>query len=73
MNPIMLVFPAGIATSMAFHLPVGTPPNAIISGYAGIKTKYMVSFIVESGGDFVKNIPYLFYRLRLASYPRSLL
>uniref|UniRef100_A0A1I8Q5M1 Citrate transporter-like domain-containing protein n=2 Tax=Stomoxys calcitrans TaxID=35570 RepID=A0A1I8Q5M1_STOCA len=41
MNPIMLVFPAGIATSMAFHLPVGTPPNAIISGYAGIKSKYM--------------------------------
>lgn len=53
MNPIMLVFPAGIATSMAFHLPVGTPPNAIISGYAGIKTKYMVSFIVESGGGIL--------------------
>ncbi|KAI8117199.1 Protein I'm not dead yet [Lucilia cuprina] len=43
MNPIMLVFPAGIACSMAFHLPVGTPANAIIAGYAGIKSKYMAS------------------------------
>uniref|UniRef100_A0A1I8MKD2 Protein I'm not dead yet n=1 Tax=Musca domestica TaxID=7370 RepID=A0A1I8MKD2_MUSDO len=50
MNPIMLVFPAGIATSMAFHLPVGTPPNAIVAGYAGIKSKYMI--LEKSGKDY---------------------
>ncbi|KAI9587144.1 hypothetical protein GQX74_002991 [Glossina fuscipes] len=40
-HPIFLVFPAGIACSYAFHLPVGTPPNAIVSGYANIRIKYM--------------------------------
>uniref|UniRef100_A0A1B0G8J3 Protein I'm not dead yet n=1 Tax=Glossina morsitans morsitans TaxID=37546 RepID=A0A1B0G8J3_GLOMM len=40
-HPIFLLFPAGIACSYAFHLPVGTPPNAIVSGYANIRIKYM--------------------------------
>lgn len=28
---------------MAFHLPVSTPPNALVAGYANIRTKDMVS------------------------------
>ncbi|XP_030373930.1 protein I'm not dead yet 2-like isoform X2 [Scaptodrosophila lebanonensis] len=41
MHPLKLTLPSALAMSMAYHLPVSTPPNAIISGYAGIKTKYM--------------------------------
>ncbi|XP_062121761.1 LOW QUALITY PROTEIN: protein I'm not dead yet 2-like [Drosophila sulfurigaster albostrigata] len=40
-HPLLLTLPATLAMSFAYHLPVSTPPNAIISGYGNIKTKYM--------------------------------
>ncbi|XP_060651939.1 protein I'm not dead yet isoform X1 [Drosophila nasuta] len=40
-HPLYLVFPAGLACSMAFHLPVSTPPNALVAGYAHIRSKDM--------------------------------
>ncbi|XP_030388398.1 protein I'm not dead yet [Scaptodrosophila lebanonensis] len=40
-HPLYLIFPAGLACSMAFHLPVSTPPNALVAGYAHIRTKDM--------------------------------
>lgn len=42
-HPLYLILPAGLACSMAFHLPVSTPPNALVAGYANIRTKDMVS------------------------------
>lgn len=41
-NPLLLMVPATLAASLAFMLPVATPPNAIIFGTNRIKIKDMV-------------------------------
>jgi sodium-dependent dicarboxylate transporter 2/3/5 len=41
MNPIMLMIPATLSASMAFMLPVATPPNAIIFGTGRISVSQM--------------------------------
>ena len=41
-NPITLAIAAAIAASMAFMLPVATPPNALVYGTGYIKLKDMV-------------------------------
>ncbi|CAB3246048.1 unnamed protein product [Arctia plantaginis] len=40
-DPRYLMIPATLACSMAFHMPVGTPPNAIVAGVAHIPTSKM--------------------------------
>ena len=41
-NPLLLMIPATLAASLAFMLPVATPPNAIIFGTNRIKIKDMI-------------------------------
>jgi len=41
-----LMFPAGIATTFAFMLPIATPPNALVFSYGYIKVSDMVSVLV---------------------------
>lgn len=41
-NPLLLMIPATVASSLAFMLPVATPPNAIIFGTNRIRVKEMV-------------------------------
>ncbi|CAD6998882.1 unnamed protein product [Ceratitis capitata] len=40
-NPAYICLPAALGMSMAFHLPVSTPPNAIVAAYGNIRTKDM--------------------------------
>jgi solute carrier family 13 (sodium-dependent dicarboxylate transporter), member 2/3/5 len=40
-NPLLLMLPATLSASMAFMLPVATPPNAIVFGTNRIKTGQM--------------------------------
>lgn len=41
-HPLYLMLPATICCSFSFHLPVGTPPNAIASAAGHIRTKDFV-------------------------------
>ncbi|XP_046474503.1 protein I'm not dead yet-like [Neodiprion pinetum] len=47
LHPLYLMLPATFCCSFSFHLPVGTPPNAIVSAAGHIKTK---DFIVAGIG-----------------------
>ncbi len=42
-NPVMLMIPATLSASMAFMLPVATPPNAIIFGTGLVSVRQMAA------------------------------
>jgi sodium-dependent dicarboxylate transporter 2/3/5 len=41
-SPMMLAVPAALAASMAFMMPVATPPNAIVFSYEGLHIRDMI-------------------------------
>lgn len=42
-NPIYLLLPMILSVSLAFALPIATPPNAVIFSYGNLKMRDMVS------------------------------
>jgi sodium-dependent dicarboxylate transporter 2/3/5 len=44
LDPALLMFPATLANSLAFMMPVGTPPNAIVYGTGKVRIIDMVRY-----------------------------
>jgi solute carrier family 13 (sodium-dependent dicarboxylate transporter), member 2/3/5 len=42
MNPALLMVPATLANNLAFMMPVGTPPNAIVYSTGHVRIRDMV-------------------------------
>jgi sodium-dependent dicarboxylate transporter 2/3/5 len=57
-NPLLLMIPATLAASLAFMLPVATPPNAIIFGTGKLHIKDMVKtgFLLNLVGIIVTTL-----------------
>ena len=75
-NPLLLMIPATLAASLAFMLPVATPPNAIIFGTGRIAIKDMVKtgFLLNIVGVIVTTLVTYFwgtlvFNIDVASFP----
>lgn len=72
MHPLYLMFPAALSCCMAFHMPVGTPPNAIVASLVHIRTKDMVSVSEMCCHSFLSHNFLLFCRpLVVSDHPFS--
>jgi len=75
-NPLLLMIPATLAASLAFMLPVATPPNAIVfgSGYIQIKDMVKTGFLLNLVGIAVTTLVTYFwgtlvFKIDVGSFP----
>lgn len=75
-NPLLLMIPATLAASLAFMLPVATPPNAIIfgTGYIQIKDMVKTGFLLNLVGIVVTTLVTYFwgtlvFKIDVGSFP----
>ncbi len=66
-HPLLLMIPATLSASMAFMLPVATPPNAIIFGSSRVSVLQMArtGFILNLIGSVVISLMMYFYGTRV--------
>ncbi len=62
-NPLILMIPATLAASLAFMLPVATPPNAIVFGTNKLKIAQMMKtgFLLNFIGIIIVTITMYFW------------
>ncbi len=75
-NPLLLMIPATLAASLAFMLPVATPPNAIVfgSGYIQIRQMVKTGFLLNFVGIIVTTLVTYFwgvlvFKIDIGSFP----
>ena len=68
-NPLLLMIPATLAASLAFMLPVATPPNAIVFGTGHLHIREMVKtgFLLNIAGIIVVTLVTYFWGVAVFS------
>lgn len=66
-NPLMLMIPATMSASMAFMLPVATPPNAIIfgTGLVSVRQMAVTGLLINLVGAVICALMMYFWRVSL--------
>jgi len=74
LNPLLLIIPATLSASMAFMMPVATPPNAVVFGSGRIRMIEMIKagIIINIIGIIVVSLVFYFIGMTLFEIDPSL-